>query len=123
MVKLDATGSLLRSFITSTPALSTSNALYHGSKGGVAVDAAGNVYVADYSNHRVVKLHATGSLLRTFTASSSGLSSVAVDEIGNMFLSAVASVFLVLCGVIRRPTTFLVIQPTVSPKSVMCVPV
>ena len=55
---------------------------------GVAVDTAGNVYVADSGNHRVLKL-AAGSNTPT-KLSFSGLSDpydVAVDTAGNVYVT------------------------------------
>ena len=56
---------------------------------GVAVDAAGNVYVADYSNHRIQKFTSTGTFLAKWGSLGSGdgqFSSpigVAMDASGN----------------------------------------
>jgi len=67
---------------------------------GVAVDGAGNVYVADYSNNRIRKVTATGDVTTFAGSGSSGSSDgsagsatfhgpvgVAVDSVGNVYVA------------------------------------
>lgn len=52
---------------------------------GVAVDAAGNVYVADYGNNAIRKISAQGQVTTVVTASPKGPVGVAVDLAGNIY--------------------------------------
>lgn len=60
---------------------------------GVAVDAAGNIYVADTLNHRIQKLDATGKFLLAFGSQGEGDGqfnepwSVAVDKDGSIYVA------------------------------------
>ncbi|WP_166542072.1 S-layer homology domain-containing protein [Paenibacillus lutrae] len=64
---------------------------------GVAVNSMGNVYVADYENHRVQKLDAASGVWSEWGKSGSGLgefqypSGVTVDSVGNVYVSDVAN--------------------------------
>src|SRR6266571_4521585 len=53
---------------------------------GVAVDASGNVYVADYGNHRVQKFTDTGTFLTQWGGQFNGPTGVAVDASGNVYV-------------------------------------
>jgi sugar lactone lactonase YvrE len=59
---------------------------------GIAVDAAGNVYVADSANHRIQKFDAAGTFLAKWGSLGGGNgqfntpTSVAVDHLGNVFV-------------------------------------
>ena len=61
--------------------------------GGVAVDAAGNVYVADTGNHRIQKFTSNGVLLAKWGKEGSGNcefrspEGVAVDASGNVYVA------------------------------------
>lgn len=57
---------------------------------GTAVDAAGNLYIADFGNGRVVKVPAAGapSVVNTGSAHVWGTFGVAVDGAGNLFVAA-----------------------------------
>jgi len=67
----------------------------------VAVDSAGNIYIADFNNHRIRKIFAATGIITTVVGTTSGLSGdngpataaqldsptgVAVDEAGNIFI-------------------------------------
>lgn len=54
---------------------------------GSVVDAAGNVYIADFSNNRVVKIPANGSGQTTVGSGFDQPVSVAVDGAGNVFVT------------------------------------
>jgi sugar lactone lactonase YvrE len=62
---------------------------------GVAVDSAGNIYVADTGDNRVVELDPAGAYLRAFTASGlsggggtlNGPTGVAVDSAGDVYVA------------------------------------
>ena len=60
---------------------------------GVAVDGSGNVYVADYSNHRIQKFDSSGTFITKWGNVGSGDGqfanpiSVAVDGSGNVYVS------------------------------------
>src|SRR5579862_9020272 len=45
---------------------------------GVFLDSSGNIYAADFSANKIVKLNASGTVLNTFTASSSLSNPIAV---------------------------------------------
>ena len=61
--------------------------------GGMAVDASGNVYVADYGNHRVQKFTSTGAYVAQWGTHGSGNGQfngpegVAVDAGGNVYVA------------------------------------
>jgi large repetitive protein len=55
--------------------------------GGVAVDAKGDVFVADSLNNRVVEVPAGGGAQITIGSGLSGPSSVAVDGVGDVFIA------------------------------------
>jgi len=63
------------------------------SPAGVAVDSSGNVYVADYSNHRIQKFSSTGTFLTKWGSYGSGDGQfdhpliVAVDSSGNVYVA------------------------------------
>src|SRR5688572_29868863 len=65
------------------------------SPSGVAVDGSGNVYVADQSNNRIVKLNPDGSIALKFGTRGSGDGQfqfprgVAVDASGNIYVADV----------------------------------
>ena len=92
VVVLSSTGALLYSF----PNASSSYEFHRVS--GVAVDSAGNIYVADARSYdsdgigQVVVLSSTGALLYTFPDASSSyqfndVSGVAVDSVGNIYVA------------------------------------
>jgi tripartite motif-containing protein 71 len=54
---------------------------------GVAVDAAGNVYVADTGNHRIQKFDSSGKFLAQWGGLLNGPSGVAVDWAGNVYVA------------------------------------
>ena len=56
------------------------------SPSGVAVDAAGNVYVADDGNNMIRKINSSG-LVSTLASSFSFPSGVAIDAVGNVYVS------------------------------------
>ena len=90
-----------------TPELSTlrgdATDIFHGGKGfgknafnsptGIAVDADGNVLVADTNNGRIEELSPTGTFLSTFGSTGSGYgqlaapNGIAVDRTGNMYVA------------------------------------
>ena len=59
----------------------------------VAVDSAGNIYVADYDNHRIQKFHHSGTFLAKWGTNGSGDGQfdnprrVAVDSAGNVYVA------------------------------------
>jgi len=61
--------------------------------GGIALDAQGNVYVADFGNHRVQKFDSSGNFLRKWGSKGGGTNQfdgpcdVAVDVQGNVYVS------------------------------------
>jgi DNA-binding beta-propeller fold protein YncE len=61
--------------------------------GGVALDALGNVYVADFGNHRIQKLDPTGNFLMKFGSEGTGdgqfinPGQIAFDSQGNIYVS------------------------------------
>ena len=60
------------------------------SPNGVAVDASGNVYIADTGNNRILKEALSGTTYTESTVVSTGLSapnSVAVDNSGNVYIA------------------------------------
>ena len=54
-------------------------------RGGVAVDEAGNVYVAHWGNHRIRRVDASGTI--TTFAVETGIEGIAVDGAGNAYIS------------------------------------
>jgi hypothetical protein len=54
---------------------------------GVATDAAGNVFVANYGNHTVEEFDASGVLVRTLSSGVSEPTGVATDAAGDVFVS------------------------------------
>jgi len=54
---------------------------------GVAVDAAGNVFVGDYGNQRVVKIPANGGAQTTIASGLNYPEGVAVDGAGNVYIA------------------------------------
>lgn len=60
---------------------------------GMALDAAGNIYVADLFNHRVVIFDPNGAVLRSFGSKGNGdgqlyePSGIAIDDDGNIFVA------------------------------------
>ena len=54
---------------------------------GIAVDSAGNVYVADTNNNRVLKIQANSGSWTLVGNGLSGPNAVAVDRLGNLFIS------------------------------------
>ena len=85
-----------------TPLAPKSNAVFPGNFGiatptifasglntmqGIAVDIAGNVYVAEAGNNSVVKISPSGGNVVTVGSGINGLTGVAVDEAGNVYLS------------------------------------
>ena len=65
VLKLSATGSSLTSFTTANPSLSYPH--------GLTVNAAGELFIADSGNNRIVRLNATGALLAVFNTSGPAL--------------------------------------------------
>jgi len=66
-------------FTTSNPTLNMSQA--------IALDAAGNIYIADAGNLRIVKLSSTGKQLASFGLKNIEPYGVAVDGYGNIYVS------------------------------------
>ena len=62
---------------------------------GVTVDAAGNIYIADDGNSRVVKIAAIGGTQSTAGTGLSNPHSVAVDGAGNVYIADYANVYKV----------------------------
>ena len=58
-----------------------------GLTSSVAVDAAGDVFVADYTGNQVVKIPAGGGAQTTVGSGLSGPSGVAVDGAGDVFIA------------------------------------
>jgi sugar lactone lactonase YvrE len=64
-----------------------------GNARGITVDSQGNLYAADFANHRVVVLDAAGNLVRTVGNFGSGAgqlhepSGVALDAAGNLYVA------------------------------------
>jgi DNA-binding beta-propeller fold protein YncE len=54
---------------------------------GVAVDAAGNVYVTDNANHRVVELAAGSATPTVLPFSAAAVAAVAVDAVGDLYVT------------------------------------
>jgi DNA-binding beta-propeller fold protein YncE len=60
---------------------------------GIAVDSAGNVYVADTNNHRIQKFSPSGTLLATWGSAGSGdgqfqgPQGIAIDSAGNVYVA------------------------------------
>ena len=77
---------------------------------GVAVDAAGNVYVADFRNHRVQKFTDTGAYLAQWGTQGSGDGqfyfpySVATDAAGNFYVAEVGNNRIQKFGMSPTPT-------------------
>jgi DNA-binding beta-propeller fold protein YncE len=76
----------------------------------VAVDASGNVHVADYGNHRVQRFTDTGTDLTQWGTSGSGNGqfrypySVATDAAGNVFVAEVGNNRVQKFGALPTPT-------------------
>jgi sugar lactone lactonase YvrE len=58
---------------------------------GVAVDASGNVYVADYSNGVIKEIPAVGGTVVTLSPFWNGVAGVAVDAEGNVYAAVSAN--------------------------------
>ena len=88
ILKLDSS----MNFITKWGSYGTGNGQFNGPQ-GIAVNAAGNVYVADTYNHRIQKFDSSGNLLTKWGSWGSGdgqfsyPDSVAVDAAGNVYVS------------------------------------
>jgi sugar lactone lactonase YvrE len=54
---------------------------------GVGIDAAGNVYVADFGNSRIVKFNPAGLVTRTWPTLPDGPTGVAIDSEGHVFVA------------------------------------
>jgi DNA-binding beta-propeller fold protein YncE len=54
---------------------------------GVGIDAAGNVYVADFGNSRIVKFNPAGQVTRTWPTLPDGPTGVAIDSEGHVFVA------------------------------------
>ncbi len=72
---------------TEVPLVLKQGELFTGSCKGVAVDAQGNIYVADSRNERIVKLSPAGKVLIIWDRSPNVVSSLAVDTQGNLYVT------------------------------------
>ena len=77
-VKLDANGTLLDVFTTSSPAL------YRPSD--VVVDAAGSIYITDSGNSRIVKLSSTGAQLAVYGTALNHPRGLSLDSAGGVYV-------------------------------------
>jgi|GEM_PF-1587256 len=79
-------------FVTAWGSQGTGNGQFE-MPSGIAVDAAGNVYVADTGNHRIQKFDAEGDFITTWGSKGSGNGQfifpydVAVDSAGNVYVA------------------------------------
>ena len=86
--KFDSLGTLLTSWGTQ----GSGNSQFFGA-GGVAVDASGNVYVADPGNHRIQKFSSAGAFITTFGSNGIGdgqligPQGVSIDSAGNIYVA------------------------------------
>jgi hypothetical protein len=87
--KFDSAGT----FVTSWGTMGAGNGQFIAGAGGVAVDSAGNVYVADPGNHRVQKFTSAGAFISSFgglgsgNGQMSGPSGVAIDAADNVYVA------------------------------------
>jgi gliding motility-associated-like protein len=58
-----------------------------GSPSGVAMDASGNIYVADKNNNDIIKIPAGGGSPTTITANLNSPLGIAVDKLGNIYVA------------------------------------
>ena len=136
VVVLSPTGALLHAFPNASSA-ATSRYVFDGAR-GVAVDSAGNIYVADQDtgdnggSGRVVVLSSTGALLYAFPNTSSNatkylfeaVAGVAVDSAGNIYVADQLTIdnggtgrVVVLAGVNGTSSAASVLSSTATPLS------
>jgi hypothetical protein len=84
-------------FVTAWGTQGSGNSQFIAGAGGVAVDSAGNVYVADLGNHRVQKFSSSGTFIMSWgsvgsgNGQFSGPSGVAIDASDNVYVADTGS--------------------------------
>ncbi|MDA8174599.1 MAG: Ig-like domain-containing protein, partial [Nitrospiraceae bacterium] len=76
------------SFTTTAPASGGTNTFTIGTRPvGIAIDASGNIWVANSGDGTVEELNSSGSVIGTFTSNISGPGYIAIDASGNVWVT------------------------------------